>query len=415
MSLPAHRNLSPHTACIYGAIDAVSEELRSLSLKIHEHPELGLSEVKAHASLTEYLVLKGFQVEQSASELKTAFVAHAGNAQSQTVIGICSEYDALPGIGHACGHNLIAVAGVATAIGLKAVIDQFGLPARVKLFGTPSEEHDAGKVTMFDSGDFQGVDVCMMLHGANADVLYTPFLALNTVVVEFFGKASHASVSPWEGINALDAAVISYANIGLMRQQMKPDQRVHGIIQNGGQAANIIPAYTKSVYTVRAPKFAQMEELMARTQRIFEAAAESTGCTSKIEWGVRIHGKYMKDILTNGPLAERFELAMSDLGLKYASKEEQRSKLSGSTDMGNLTYEMPGIHPMFNIMNLEGVDDHSAGLHSVEFAAAAARPVGHAATLRAAKALALTGLECILDPVFLKRVKDSFAEQVRAP
>jgi len=183
---------------------------------------------------------------------------------------------------------------VATAIGLKAVIDLFGLHAQVKLFGTPSEEHDAGKVSMFDSGDFQGVDVCVMLHGANFDVIHTLFLALNTVDVEFFGKASHASASPWEGINALDAAVISYSNIGLLRQQMKPDQRVHGIIQNGGQASNIIPAYTKSTYTVRATKFVQMKELMVRVQTIFEAAAEATGCTSKIEWGIRIHGKYLK-------------------------------------------------------------------------------------------------------------------------
>lgn len=174
------------------------------------------------------------------------------------------------------------------------MIDQFGLQAQVRLFGTPSEEHDAGKVSMFDSGDFQGVDACMMLHGANADVIHTPFLALNFVDVEFFGKASHASAGPWEGVNALDAAVISYNNIGLMRQQMKPDQRIHGIIQNGGQASNIIPAYTKSTYTVRAPKFAQMQELMVRAQSIFEAAAEATGCTSKIEWGNRIHGKYLK-------------------------------------------------------------------------------------------------------------------------
>ncbi|KAG0050692.1 hypothetical protein BGZ83_004522 [Gryganskiella cystojenkinii] len=399
--------------CIYNAIDAASDELRSLSLKIHDNPEIGLTEFQAHAWLTEYLTQRGFLVQQGASGLKTAFVAQAGNVDATTTIGICSEYDALPGIGHACGHNLIAIAGVATAIGLKAVIEEFNLPSQIKLFGTPSEERDGGKITMFDSGDFKGVDVCMMLHGANADVIYTPFLALIASEVEFFGKASHAAASPWEGINALDAAVITYTAIGALRQQIKPDQRVHGIIQDGGQASNIIPAYTRSAYTVRAPKFAQLKELKDRVNTIFEAAAESTGCTTKIVWGRRLQGKFVKDILTNDPLAERFEQAMNELGLKYASKEIQRSKLTGSSDMGNLTYEMPGIHPMFNIMNLEGIDNGSAGLHTVEFANAAARPVGHAAALRASKALAMTGLECVLDPEFLKRVRDSFAKQVQ--
>ncbi|KAF9178765.1 hypothetical protein BGZ51_007438 [Haplosporangium sp. Z 767] len=385
------------------AIEAASNELRLLSLKIHDHPELGLKEFKAHAWLTEYLRGNGFAVEQGLSGLETAFVAEAGNPHGQITIGVCSEYDALPGIGHACGHNLIAISGVATALGLKAAIEQFGLPAKVKLFGTPSEEHDAGKITMLNAGDFKNVDVCMMLHGANADVIHTRFLSLQTVTVEYFGKASHASTTPWEGINALDAAMQVYTAIGLMRQQMPSNQRVHGIIQDGGQAANIIPQYTRSVYTVRAPKYEQVKELKTKVEHIFEAAARSTGCTHKVFWS-----KHIKDILTNGPLADKFEYLMDGLGLEYPPKSEQQSKLSGSTDMGNLTYAMPGIHPMFNIINLDGVDDNSVNLHTKEFAAAAGGTVGHAATIRAAKALAMTGVECILDPAFLRRVKDEF-------
>ncbi|CAO3572992.1 unnamed protein product [Mortierella alpina] len=393
-----------YARCISEAIEAASEELRILSLKIHDHPELSHEEFKAHEWLTEYLTKEGFTVCQGRSGLKTAFVAYAGEPSSPVTIGICSEYDALPGIGHACGHNLIAISGVATALGIRAAIEQFGLKAQIKLFGTPSEERPEGKIVMLQAGDFEGVDVCMMLHGANADVLYTPFLSLNTVTLEFFGKASHASTTPWEGINALDAAMQVYSAIGLMRQQLRTDQRVHGIIENGGQAPNIIPQYTKSVYTVRAPKYLQVKELQARVEHIFEAAARSTGCTMKVEWarfGV-------KDILTNDPLAVIFEQQMNSLGLKYASKAEQQSKLSGSTDMGNLTYAMPGIHPMFNIMNLRGVDDKTLGLHTTAFATAAAQPMGHVATIRAAKALAMTGLECILKPEFLRRVKDDF-------
>ncbi|KAG0304914.1 hypothetical protein BGZ98_004820 [Dissophora globulifera] len=392
-----------YAKCVSETIDAASEELRSLSLKIHDHPEQGLHEVKAHAWLTEYLSSKGFVVEEGRSGLETAFIARAGSVSSPVTIGICSEYDALPGIGHACGHNLIAISGVATALALKAVIEQHQLPAQIKLFGTPSEERDGGKITMLNAGDFEGVDVCMMLHGANADVIYTPFLSLDTVTLEYFGKASHASTTPWEGINALDAAMEVYTNIGLMRQQLRLDHRVHGIIQNGGQAPNIIPEYTKSVYTVRAPKYEQVQVLKARVEKIFDAAAKSTGCIYKFTWG-----KHLKDILTNEPLAVKFEHMMNSLGLRYASKRAQQSKLSGSTDMGNLTYAMPGIHPMFNIMNLQGIDDTSLGLHTTAFAAAAAQPTGHAATLRASKALAMTGVECMLDDAFLQRVKEDF-------
>ncbi|KAF9197279.1 hypothetical protein BGZ49_002364, partial [Haplosporangium sp. Z 27] len=387
---------------VHHAIESVSAELRNISLKLHDDPELSYEEYKAHALLTNYLEKKGFDVERKAYGLDTAFVATAGNSDRVT-IGICSEYDALPGIGHACGHNLIAISGLATAIGLKAVIEKFHLSAQVKLFGTPAEETFGGKIAMLNKGAFENVDVCMMLHGANADVVYPNFLALDTVEVEFFGKASHASASPWEGINALDAAVLAYTNIGLMRQQMKPSQRVHGIINDGGKAANIIPDYTKSLYTVRAPKYSEVKVLKKRVEAIFKGAAVSTGCTYALKWGVPY-----KDILTNDPLARKFEHYMNAQGLEYPSKQEQMSKLSGSTDMGNLTYALPGIHPMFNILNLVGKDDDSMGLHTTAFANAAAQPVGHLATLRAAKGLAMTGVECILDDEFLQSVKKEF-------
>ncbi|KAF9204362.1 hypothetical protein BGZ49_005376 [Haplosporangium sp. Z 27] len=389
---------------VHDTIEAASGELRELSLKIHDSPEVGLHEFKAHAWLTKYLTEKGFAVEQGDSQLETAFVARAGN-ESGVTIGIVSEYDALPGIGHGCGHNLIAISGVATALALKVLIEKFDLPAQIKLFGTPSEERDSGKITMLDAGDFKGVDVCMMLHASIGDALYAPFLSLNSVEVEFFGKASHASTTPWEGINALDAAMEVYTNIGLLRQQVKPDHRLHGIIVNGGQAPNIIPEYTKSLYMFRAPKYAQVIELKAKLVKIFESAANSTGCTLNLKWG-----SFVKDVLVNEHLASKFEQVMGKLGLKYASKADQESKPAGSTDMGNLTYAIPGIHPMFNIMNLDGVIDYGLSLHTKEFAAAASKPLGHTATLRASKALAMTAVECILDPEFLQLVKEEFAK-----
>ncbi|KAF9095250.1 hypothetical protein BGX27_001304 [Mortierella sp. AM989] len=391
---------------VHQSIEAVSTELREISLKLHDDPELSYEEYRAHALLTDYLEKKGFKVERKAYGLDTAFVAQAGNSDKVT-IGICSEYDALPGIGHACGHNLIAISGLATAIGLKAVIEKFQLNAQVKLFGTPAEETTGGKLVMLSKGAFENVDVCMMLHGANADVVYPNFLALNTVEVEYFGKASHASASPWEGINALDAAVLAYSNIGLMRQQLHPTQRVHGIIKDGGKAANIIPDYTKSVYTIRAPRYPQVEVLKKRVEAIFKGAATSTGCTVSLKWGAPY-----KDILTNDPLARKFEHYMNAQGLHYASKQEQMSKLSGSTDMGNLTYALPGIHSMFNILNLVGKDDNSMGLHTTAFANAASQSIGHVATLRAAKGLAMAGVECIVDDEFLKSVKRDFAESI---
>ncbi|KAF9586690.1 hypothetical protein BGW38_009475 [Lunasporangiospora selenospora] len=369
--------------CVYDAIDAASAELRTLSLQT-----------------------KGFAVEQGGSGLATAFVARTGKHSPNVTVGICSEYDALPGIGHACGHNLIAISGVAAALGIKAAIDRFGLDAEVRLLGTPGEERAGGKTTMYNSGDFNNLDVCMMVHGANADVLYTPFLALVAVEVEYFGQASQTLSEPWEGINALDAAVQAYVSIGLLRQQLEPHQRIHGNIQNGGDSASTIPVYTKSLYLIRAPQYPQLEELQEKLNRIFQAAAEVTGCTLKHSWNHKSH-----DILTNEPLVLKFEKYMNSLGVVYASKEEQQSKLTGSTDMGNITYAIPGIHPMFNIFNLEGRDEHSAGLHTVEFAAAAVQPVAHATTLRAAKALAMTGLQCILDGDFLRHVKEKLGQE----
>ncbi|KAF9412731.1 hypothetical protein BGZ76_005140, partial [Entomortierella beljakovae] len=373
---------------------------------IHDHPEIGLREFKAHAWLTEYLANKGFSVSQGNSNLETAFVACAGNDPKVT-IGIISEYDALPEIGHACGHNLIAISGVATALAIKATIEKFNLPAQIKLFGTPSEEHDSGKITMLNAGDFKGVDVCMMLHGAAIDAIYVPFLSLRSIEIEYFGKSSHASTTPWEGINALDAAMQVYTDVGLMRQQMHPTQRIHGIIVNGGQAPNIIPEYTKSSYLVRAPKFKQAEELREKLEKIVDAAAKSTGCTSKITLGLPI-----KDVLTNETLAIKFEETMNSLGLKYAPKVEQKAKPSGSTDMGNITNAIPGIHPCFNIMNLEGRDDPNITLHTREFALAAAQPQGHIAALRASKGIAKTAIECIINPTYLNQVKKEFKGEI---
>ncbi|KAI8361364.1 hypothetical protein B0O80DRAFT_380404 [Mortierella sp. GBAus27b] len=396
---------------VHHAIEHVSQELRAISMEIHSNPELGYQEFKAHALLTDYLEKKGFHVERKAFGIDTAFVARAGHSDKVT-IGICTEYDALPGIGHACGHNLIAISGVAAAIGVKAAIEKFHLRAQVKLFGTPAEESSGGKIVMNERGAFKDVDAIMMLHGGNRDLVYATTLALEQVTVEYFGKASHAASSPWEGINALDAAMMAYTNIGMMRQQLHPSLVVHGIISNGGQAPNIIPEYTSLSYAVRAPKYAQVETLKTRVEKIFRGAAAATGCTIKITWTAPFKGMVYY-VITNGHLARKYEHYMNAQGLHYVSKPEQESKPTGSTDMGNLTQEIPGFEPMFNVLNLKGVEDTSMNMHTKEFAVASTKRVAHLATLRAAKGLAMTAVECIRDPVFLRHVKHDFEHSTK--
>ncbi|KAF9363346.1 hypothetical protein BGX34_004363 [Mortierella sp. NVP85] len=398
------------------AIENETESLRELSLQIHGNPELGYKEVLAHKALTDYLELKGFKVTRHAYEIDTAFVAEyespaataaAAAGEKVKAIGFCSEYDALPGIGHACGHNLIAVAGVASALGVKAILEKHNLVGRVRLLGTPAEETTGGKIPMIERGAFDGLDACMMTHPAPADVVYCTILSVGGLLVEYFGKASHASASPWEGVNALDAMITAFNGIALLRQQIAPTSRIHGIITNGGQAPNIIPDYTAGKILYRATNVDDHAKLRANLMRILNAAAESTGCTVKVTEEMNY-----KPVPQNELLAARYALYTEQLGVKYWPRPVQEAAPSGSTDMGNVAYYLPGIHPVYNITSLDGGIDTSVSNHSIKFTEQAKTDVAHEATWRSAKGLALTGLDVLIEDGFSDAVRRDFEVNV---
>ncbi|GBB98856.1 hypothetical protein RclHR1_03340017 [Rhizophagus clarus] len=388
------------------AIDEKSEELRTISLQIHEKPELGGEEEFAHNLLVTYLEDQGFDVTPSAYGIETAFIAEFSSKGGKgRVVSFNSEYDALPGIGHACGHNLIAISGVAAAIALKAVFEKHEIPGKVKLLGTPAEETTDGKISLIKAGAYDDVDISLMVHPSPYDGGFFRFLAIEFCDVEYFGRNAHAAGIPWEGINALDAIVLAYNNIGLLRQQILPTDRIHGIITNGGKAPNVIPDYTSGKFCIRGRTIENLRDLKPRVYRCFEAAAEATGCTKAN--GAK-DPKITKrseafDVNINIPLAERYEEHLKKFGIKFLPKNEQDGISRGSTDQGNVTYIVPGIHSLFDIKPPKGISNHTP-----EFAEASKTEVAHEATMTASKGIALTGLDFLIDDEFAKRVRDSF-------
>ncbi|CAG8468880.1 11186_t:CDS:10 [Ambispora leptoticha] len=390
------------------AIDAISDELHEISLKIHDNPELSLDENFAHKILTDYLETKGFIVKRHAYGLKTAFRAEFENTTDQNIddevkkgrtISFNSEYDALPGIGHACGHNLIAISGVGAAYGVKCAIETLKIPGKVVLFGTPAEEKYSGKAVMISAGAYKDVDICMMVHPAWADTVEPVYLAIRRAEVEYFGKASHAAASPWEGINALDAAVQAYNALSMLRQQIQPFNRIHGIITNGGKAANIIPDYASLSFYIRSTKKENLAPLQEKVNSCFVAAAEATGCKYKINWTSEI-----LDVLQNHHLRNRFEEYMSERGVKYIPNVVD---LTGSTDMGNVSYVVPAIHALYNIGK-----ENTPKFHTIEFEKLAKSSTAHARTMQATKCLALTALDVLTDDQLFREVRKDFEDCV---
>ncbi|XP_018555251.1 LOW QUALITY PROTEIN: peptidase M20 domain-containing protein 2-like [Lates calcarifer] len=386
-------------------IDEEKTKLHSLSKDIWSHPELAYEERKAHDRLVEFFRLEeGWNVD-SHFKLETAFRATwgAGGSEQRDVVnvGFLCEYDALPGIGHACGHNLIAEVGAAAALGLKAVLENTNnLPVRVQVtvLGTPAEEDGGGKIDMIREGAFEGLDVVFMAHPSKEDAIYLPCLANHDVTIKYHGKASHASAYPWEGINALDAAVLCYNNLSVLRQQMKPDWRVHGIIKHGGMKPNIIPAYTELEYYLRTPSRSELSVLKVKAEKCFRSAAVATGCEVEVEFARNMYD----NMLRSAALEELYMRNGKTLGMDFTD-ENLLSNESGSTDFGNVTFVVPGIHPYFyigsNVLN-----------HTEEYTVAAGDERAQFFTLRTAKALAMTALDVLLCPELLQRVKQEFTE-----
>jgi amidohydrolase len=363
-------------------VQTAAEGLVALSHAVHADAELAFEEHRSSARVADALARAGLTVETGVAGLETAFVATAGSGP--LTVAICAEYDALPGIGHACGHNVIAAAAVGAGLALAPLADELGLT--VKVIGTPAEEGGGGKILMLDAGVFDGVHAAMMVHPAPDESLTLPCLAVEHLTVRYRGREAHASGYPELGINAADALTVAQVSIGLLRQHLEPSHRVHGIVTHGGDAPNIVPGATQGSWYVRAATLAALEKLSPRIHACFEAGALATGCELEVELASPRYSEFLPDQL----LLDFYEREASAIGRVFSARETS-SLLSGSTDMANVSLHVPTIHPML------GIDADGAVNHQPGFTAAAARPSADRAVLDGALAMARTAIAVALD------------------
>ena len=376
-------------------LEAARTSLIELSHRIHAYPEPGWQEHKASTWVAEALAEAGFSPQRGAYEMPTALVARAGSGPLH--IAFCAEYDCLPGIGHACGHNIIAAIGVGAAIAAAAVADEIGLT--VTLLGTPAEEvgDAAGKVLMLERGAFEGVHAAMMVHPGPLDVAVPPLIAASAFDVFYTGKEAHASAFPELGLNAADALVVAQTAIGLLRQHIRHTDRIHGIVTNGGDAPNVIPAHTSARYIVRSKKVEHLDRLFARVRSCFEAGALATGCKVSIAGG----DKPYEDMTHDPELAAIYQLNAEALGRQFrlsAGGLLSSQAAAGSTDMGNISHAIPAIHPIIGINSLPAVN------HQPEFAAHCATPEADQALFDGALAMVWTAIDAATQPAVRQRL-----------
>ncbi len=374
-------------------IDALAGELLEVSHAIHQRPELAFKEHFACGLLADTVASHGLDVERGVFTLPTAFDTRFRGGDGPTV-ALLAEYDALPGIGHACGHNLIATAALGAALGLLAVRDR--LPGTVRLLGTPAEERGGGKELMARAGAFDGVDAALMIHPAGVNLSAMPCICVAEVGVVYHGRAAHASAMPHRGINALDGLLLAYQAISNLRQHIRDRERIHGIVTDGGQAPNIVPDRAAGEFYVRAANERDLAALKPRVQACFEAGARGSGCEVEVNWA---DVDYL-DLNTNGPLADAFQRHGESLGREFLSPEALGG--AGSTDMGNVSYRVPSIHPML------ACAPRNVVIHHPDFARYAGSEEGDRAALDGAKALALTAAEYLLDPALRADARNAF-------
>lgn len=371
-------------------LDSQREELIELSHRIHQNPELGFQEVRASGWLIEYLLENGFQVERGICQLATAFRGSFGS--DKPVIALLAEYDALPEVGHACGHNIIATAAVGAAVSLRSAIHEAG--GSIVVIGTPAEELYGGKAIMAERGAFADIDAAMIVHPSIVDMASIQALACIGLEVEFRGKAAHAAAFPQEGINALEAMVQAFNAINSLRQHIRERARIHGIITKGGDAPNIVPAYTAGSFLIRAEDDIYLDELRRKVLNCFHAASLATGAHLDYKWT-----EYYAPIKTNRILADIFTRNMESLGRTVAPLFE---RALGSSDVGNVSALVPTIHPMIAIAPPDVLP------HSPEFAIAAAAEQGNRGLLDGAKAMAMTVVDLIAQPKIMASIKEEF-------
>jgi amidohydrolase len=392
-------NLAALKERAFARVDAQRNALIDLSLRIHRTPELRFAEHRASAWLAEYLERAGFTVERGAYGLPTAFAARLGSGEPR--IAILCEYDALPGIGHACGHNIIATAGAGAGAALAGLIGETG--GSIVVLGTPAEEGGGGKILMARQGAFDGVDAALMVHPAGVDLAAMQVLAISAVEVAYQGRAAHASASPHRGVNALDALVTAYNAIAQLRQHIRPTERIHGIITDGGQAPNVVPEHAAGVFYIRAATEKRLAALKERVTGCFRAGALATGA----ELTMRRLDEDYSDMLTNQPLAAAYAANLGRLGRPICSSADAQVAVAGSTDMGNVSKLVPSIHPMI------AAAPPTVPLHSAEFAAYAASEHGHRAIVDGAKGLAATAIDVLCLPELCAAIHAAFATDRR--
>ncbi|XP_054711574.1 xaa-Arg dipeptidase-like isoform X2 [Uloborus diversus] len=378
-------------------IDEEREYLNTVSQDIWTKPELQYKEFHAHAVLTAALTKYGFSVEKHYF-MPTAFKGEYVSKRGGATIAVLLEYDALPEIGHACGHNLIAESGLAAAIGIKTAMENDPkLAGKLVVFGTPAEEGGGGKIRLIELGAFEGVDAAMMVHPAKNTAASPNMLSIIRCHLEYKGKEAHAAAYPWEGKNALDAAVACYNNISLLRQQIKPACRIHGIITKGGVAPNIIPGDTKMELYVRAPTKGELKGLQKRVEACIKSAASATGCEASFLFD---ESNSYENLMTNKIMADIFTVYGERLGVDFDG-DRKMDKQAGSTDMGNVSHTLPSIHPFFSI-----TDKYTN--HTKEFTEASGSPNAQEITLTMGKTMALTALKIMRNPEIQEEITKQF-------
>lgn len=376
-------------------IDRMSDELVDIGHQLHAHPELSYEEHFAHDLLTDVIERAGLSPQRGAHDVATAFTADAGSTGPR--IAVLCEYDALPEIGHACGHNVIAAAGIGAGLAAARVAGDAN--GRVVIMGTPAEEGGGGKITMARRGAFDDVDAAMMVHPADADLIRMDTIAIQQLDVAFHGKAAHASAAPHEGRNALDAAVLGYMNAAALRQHILPNERIHGIITRGGDRPNIVPMEAAMLWYVRSPTLTTLQPLKQRVLACMEGSALACGCTLTSEWDDFPYA----DMRDNGPIVAAYVANAATTGRVVADPAAVGKRVVGSTDMGNVSYLVPSIHPMVQVAPA-GVP-----IHTPEFAAWAGGENADRAVLDAAKAMAMTVVDLWCDATLRSAMAAEFA------
>lgn len=368
----------------------LKNQLINISKEIHAHPELAFEEYFACNLLIDTLKKADFTMKQELGGLPTAFEAVCGKGKLH--IAVCAEYDALPHVGHACGHNIIAAAAIGTALGLKPIIDQLDLTLHI--MGTPAEEKGGGKIMLLERGCFENIHAAMMIHPAESDGLFPNIIAAEAFEISYQGKEAHAAAYPEKGINASDAMTVAQVAIGLLRQQMETEDRVHGYVKKGGEAANIIPALTKAEYIVRSSTLTGLEKIRSKVENCFKAGALATGAALSITSSEKTYANMVHD----KEIAYLYKRNAEKLGRLFTDSEDPKDNVTASTDMGNVSQVLPSIHPMI------GIHSAPATNHQPEFTAHCVTPEANQAILDGSIAMAWTIIDIVHDTSLRERL-----------